>query len=165
MSEPPRPAVEDHTPPRAVLNVINTVLRTVLQSRMHRAVGGGLMLLHVTGRKSGRVYDVPVGRHEYHGQLVASAGGGWRRNLAGGADLEVTLDGRRRRAHGELVEDPREVAEIFSDLLAQVGLKRVNTLGLRLNVDRAPTLEELQAALPNRRVLRLDLLDAEPSAH
>lgn len=165
MSEPTRPAVEDRTPPLAVLKTINAVLRPVLQSPLHRAVGGGLMLLHVTGRKSGRVYVVPVGRHEYHGQLVASAGGAWRRNLAGGADLEVTLGGRRRRAHGELVDDPHEVAQIFSDLLAQVGLKRANTLGLRLNVDRAPTLQELQAALANRKVLRLDLLDAEPAAH
>ncbi|MBK8468323.1 MAG: nitroreductase family deazaflavin-dependent oxidoreductase [Actinomycetales bacterium] len=160
MSEPTPAAVEVRTPPAAALKVANAGLRIILRSPLHRAVSGGLMLLHVTGRKSGRVYDVPVGRHEYNGQLVTSAGGAWRRNLAGGADLEVTLDGRRRRARGELVEDPHEVAQIFSYLLAKVGLKRANTLGLRLNVDRAPTLTELQAALTDRKVLRLTLLDA-----
>ncbi len=81
------------------------------------------MLLYVTGRTSGRVYDVPVGRHEHHGQLVASAGGSWRRNLRHGANLEVTVDGRRLRAYGELVEDPPEVAQIFSDLLNGLGRK------------------------------------------
>ena len=117
------------------------------------------MLLHVTGRQSGRVYLIPVGRHQHNGQLVASAGGRWRRNLAGGGDLEVTLDGRRRHAHGELVDDPLEVSQVFSDLLAELGLKRANRLGLLLNVDRAPTLEELREALGDRQVLRLSLLD------
>lgn len=105
------------------------------------------MLLHVTGRKSGRVYAIPV-------VATSSTATWWPRpaapgdpNLAGGVDLEVTLDGRRHRAHGELVEDPHQVAQIFSDLLDQVGLKRANRLGLKFNVDRAPTMPELSAAL------------------
>ncbi|MFK5636148.1 MULTISPECIES: nitroreductase/quinone reductase family protein [unclassified Ornithinimicrobium] len=151
--------MEDQTPPAALLRVVNPVLRTVLRSPLRGALGRGLMLLHVTGRKSGRVYVVPVGRHVHEGQLVASAGGAWRRNLAGGAALEVTLDGRRRPAHGELVDDPYEVAQIFGDLLSQLGWKRANRLGLKLNVDRAPTTSELQAALVDRRVVRLTLLD------
>ena len=115
------------------------------------------MLLHVTGRKSGRAYVFPVGRHYHDGHLVASAGGAWRRNLVGGAELEVTVDGRRRRAHGELLDDPQVVAEIFGDLLAHLGLKRANRLGLKLNVDRAPTTDELRAALVHRDVLLLSL--------
>lgn len=152
--------MEDVPPPAALLRIVNPVLRTVLRSPLHWPVSKGLMLLHVTGRKSGRVYVVPVGRHVHADQLVASAGGGWRRNLAGGADLGVTLDGRRRPAHGVLVDDPSEVAEIFADLLAQLGLQRANRLGLKLNVDRPPTEAELRAALTDRRVVRLSLLDA-----
>jgi hypothetical protein len=117
------------------------------------------MLLHVTGRRTGRVYVVPVGRHDHHGQLVASAGGAWRRNLAGGAALEVTLDGRRRRAHGELIDDPLMVAEIFGDLLKDLGPRRAVRLGLKVNVDRAPTTGELRAALVDRNVLLLSLLE------
>ncbi|WP_161965163.1 hypothetical protein [Ornithinimicrobium cerasi] len=160
MSVPERPSVEDQRPPASLLRVVNPVLRTILRSPLHRAASTGLMLLHVKGRKSGRVYVVPVGRHVYQGQLVALAGGTWRRNLAGGADLEVTLDGHRRPAHGELIEDPREVAEIFEDLLAQIGPKRANRLGLKLNTDRAPTTTELQAALVDRNVVRLTFLDS-----
>jgi F420H(2)-dependent quinone reductase len=164
VSESVRPAVEDVRLPAALLRMVNPVLRTVLQSRLHRALSRDLMLLHVTGRKSGRVYVFPVGRYELDGQLVASAGGAWRRNLVGGGDLELTLNGRRRRAHGDLVDDPHEVAEIFSDLLAQLGLKRANRMGLKLNVDRAPTVDELRAALVNRKVLRLSLLDTGRAA-
>lgn len=159
MSQPERPAVEDKPPPPLALKLFNPVVRAILGSRLHSALSKDVMLLHVKGRKSGRVYDVPVGRHEHNGQLVASAGGRWKRNLAGGSDLEVTLDGRRRRAHGELVDDPAQVAQIFSDLLADAGLKRANRFGLRLNVDRAPTLDELQSALGDRQILRLSLLE------
>jgi hypothetical protein len=157
MSETARPAVEVKTPPEAVLRIMNPIIVRVLRSPLHRVFSKGLMLLHVTGRRSGRVYVVPVGRHELDGRLVTSAGGRWRQNLRHGAELEVTLDGRRQRAHGELVEDPDEVAQVFSDLLAREGLKKASMMGLKLNVDRAPTLEELRAALTDRKVLRLSL--------
>ena len=70
MSQFVRPAVEDLPPPAALLRIVNPVLRTVLQSPLHRALSSGLMLLHVTGRKSGRVYLFPVGRYELDGQLL-----------------------------------------------------------------------------------------------
>ena len=54
------------------------------------------------------------------------------------------------------------VAEIFGDLLVDVGLRRANRLGLKLNVDRAPTTDELRAALVHRKVLRLSILDTAP---
>lgn len=157
MSGSARPTVESVVPPAVVLKVMNPVVRSILQSRLHRLFSKELMLLHVKGRRSGRVYVVPVGRHEHDGRLVVSAGGGWRRNLAGGGDLEVTIDGRRHPARADLVDDPQEVARIFSELVAEVGLKRANRLGLRIHVDRAPSLEELRAALGDRQVLLVSL--------
>ena len=51
------------------------------------------MLLTVTGRKSGRAYTLPIGRHQQpDGTFVLSAGGNWRHNLRGGADVRVTLE-------------------------------------------------------------------------
>ena len=60
MDESARPAVEAKPPPMAVLKVANAVLRRGLQSPLHRAIGKDLMLLHVRGRKTGRIYVVPV---------------------------------------------------------------------------------------------------------
>ena len=163
VSKREHPPVENRILPYAMLRVVNPVVRTLLKSRLHGVLSRDMMLLHVTGRRSGRVYVVPVGRHEHHGQLVASAGGAWRRNLVGGAALEVTLDGRRRRADGELVDDPEVVAEIFGDLLDHLGPRRAIRVGLKVNVDRAPTTGELRAALVGRNVLRLRLLEPERS--
>lgn len=151
--------MEQRLAPATMVRIINPVLRAVLSSPLHRIASGGLMVLHVRGRRTGRVYDVPVGRHELDGRLVTFGGGAWRVNLRGGADLEVTLDGRRRRAHAVLEEDPDRVAELFLRLLQGVGPKRANRVGLKVNVDRMPTLEEVRAGTAGRAMVLLTLRD------
>lgn len=91
------PAVQDARPPRNVIRFVNPVMKALLRSPLHRLLSKNLMLLTVTGRKTGRVYTVPVGRHESaDGSFVLSAGGNWRHNLRGGADVRITLDGQER---------------------------------------------------------------------
>lgn len=159
MTDPSKPAVEEALAPAAMVKIVNPVLRRLLSSPLHGIAGKGLMVLHVTGRRSGRVYDVPVGRHELDGQLMTYGGGAWRTNLRGGADLEVTIDGRRRRAHAVLEEDPDRVAEIFDRLLRALGPKRANRVALKVNVDRPPTLDEMRVGTAGRAVVLLTLLD------
>ena len=159
MTEPSKPAVEEALAPAAMVRIINPVLRRLLASPLHGIASKSLMVLHVTGRRSGRVYDVPVGRHELDGQLLTYGGGAWRSNLRGGADLEVTIDGRRRRAHAVLEEDPERVAEIFDRLLRALGPKRSNRVALKVSVDRAPTLDEVRAGTAGRAVVLITLLD------
>lgn len=144
MSDSEKPAVERRDAPQSMIRFVNPVMRRLLTSRFHGPMSKGLMVLHVTGRKTGRVYDVVVGRHEVDGQLVAHAGGKWRANLRGGADLTVTLDGRERAAHAVLEEDPQRVAEIFKELLDGIGYRRAVRVGLAVNVDRPPTVAELR---------------------
>jgi deazaflavin-dependent oxidoreductase (nitroreductase family) len=152
-----RPAVESRTPPRALLRMVNPVVKAVLRSPLHRLLGKQLMVLTVTGRRSGRTYSVPVGRYDASdGSLLVSAGGAWRHNLRGGADVRVTLDGRERRAHALLVEDPDEAAREFKALLDRVGPR---ALGMRVHVDRPPTTAEVGAALRGRGVAHVRLID------
>lgn len=132
--------------PRGLSHLINPVMRRLLASPLHGPMSKGLMVLHVTGRKTGRVYDIVVGRHDIDGQLMVHAGGAWRANLRGGADLTVTLDGRERAAHAVLVEDPDRLAEIFMTLLDRFGYQRASRVGLAVNVDRRPTLAEVREA-------------------
>jgi hypothetical protein len=159
MTDTSKPAVQQALAPAAMVRVVNPVLRWILGSPAHRIASRGLMVLHVTGRRSGRVYDVPVGRHELDGQLLTFGGGAWGVNLRGGADLEVTLDGRRRRAHAVLEEDPERVAEIFERLLRGLGPKRANRVGLKVNVDRMPTLDEMRVGTAGRAIVLITLLD------
>jgi hypothetical protein len=152
-----RPAVQPQSPPAALLKVGNAVFRTLLRSPLHGVVSGSFVLLHVTGRKTGRRYDIVVGRHDVDGGLLVVTSVPWRKNFAGGAALEVSDRGRRRPAHGDLVEDPDVVAELYRAEIERLGRKRANRLGIKINVERTPTHEELADAVrrDNLSVVRI----------
>jgi deazaflavin-dependent oxidoreductase (nitroreductase family) len=129
----------------------------VSSSSLHRLLSKRLMLLTVTGRRSGRTYTLPVGRHQSpDGTFVLSAGGNWRHNLHGGTDVIVTLDGRTRAAHATLEDDPQRAAEVIKALLDRAGAR---ALGMKVNVDRSPTVDEIRLALADRGVGYLRLVD------
>src|SRR5205085_11984824 len=70
-----RPPVQDAQPPKNVIRFVNPVAKALLRSPMHRLLSKNLMLLTVTGRKTGRIDTLPVGRHESHdGTFPVSAG-------------------------------------------------------------------------------------------
>jgi F420H(2)-dependent quinone reductase len=117
------------------------------------------MLLSVNGRRTGRTYTVPVGRHESDGILVVSVSGGWRHNLRGGAWVHVTLDGRERTGYAEVEDDPDQVAQTYKNLLDRLGPGGASQLGLKLNVKRLPTVNEVRPAVAQRWIARVRLTD------
>lgn len=136
--------VERVSTPPFLIHVVNPVMKRLLASPLHGPLSRGLMVLHVTGRKSGKTYDVVVGRHVIDGRLYAHANGGWRVNLRGGAEITLTLDGTERRGHAVLVEDRDQVTDIVMTLLERLGPNNAARIGLRVNVDRMPTREEVR---------------------
>lgn len=145
MARTDRPAVERVHPPGVAMKVANPVLRWVLSSpRRASRIGQVVLVLHVTGRRTGRALDVPVGyRHTTDGRLLVLTNSRWRVNLRGRPDVEVTLIGRRLPARAEIVEDPVAVAEVYHSLIAKEGVGLARRLGIRVNVDRNPTRGEL----------------------
>ena len=65
-------------------------------------------------------------------------------NLRGRPEVEVTLRGRRSPAEAELVEDVDAVAAVFRVLICEQGYAKAGRrMGIRINVDRVLTPEEL----------------------
>lgn len=157
MSSPGRPPVEPGQPPRSVLRVLNPLLSALLRSPVHRLFGGEYMLLTVTGRKTGRSYTIPVGRHESGGAFVVYAAGRWRHNLSGGADVRLTVDRRELTGYAELEEDPSRVAEAYKERLDELGIKKARRLGLKVNIDRSPSADEIRPAITGRAVATIHL--------
>ena len=152
-----KPAVQDAPPPKLVLRFVSPLIKAVLRSPMHRLLSKKLMLLTVTGRRTGRTYTVPVGRHPSpDGGLVLSAGGAWRHNLRGGADVRLTVDGRERAAHAVLEEDPARAAAALGRLLERAGPR---ALALKVNVDRTPTVAEIEPAMADRAIAYVSFRD------
>ena len=144
-----RPAVQRVQPPSAPYRVVNRVLGWVLSSpRRASRVGEHLLLLHLIGRKSGRQIEVPVAyRDAADGRLLVLTSSLWRVNLRGRSEVEVTLRGRRLPASAELVEDVDAVARVYQTLISEQGYAKAGRrMGIRINVDRVPTHEELVEA-------------------
>ena len=137
-------------------------MRTILRSPIHRLVSRRLVLLSYTGRRSGRTFSIPVGMHDIDEQMCVLTNSRWRVNLRGAHDLELLLAGQRHAGRGILDEDPDSVAAVYARLIEQLGRARAGrALGIRINVDRTPTLEELRDAVKawGLSILRITLSD------
>ena len=90
---------------------VNPVMDRLLRSRFHALAGRHTVLLEVRGRRSGRVFRVPVTAvPAAPGELLVRSRPGrtWWRNLRGGAPVGVWIGGERRAATGALLEDAQE---------------------------------------------------------
>jgi len=140
-----RPPVERQHPPDALMSVVNPLVRRLVK---RGSFADQLLVLHYVGRRSGRRFDVPAGYHRIDGVVSVLTNSGWRHNFAGGTTIEVTLHGRRQPARAVLVNDPDTVAAVYSRMFSELGLKQApRRLGLRVNLDRLPTVDELRDAV------------------
>ncbi len=93
-------------------------MRSLLRSPFSRLVDGGIVLLTVTGRRTGRRFSFPVQYVEQGGTLWIMSGAGpektWWRNLVGGAQVQVLLRRHPYEGTAEVAtyeEDPATVKE------------------------------------------------------
>jgi F420H(2)-dependent quinone reductase len=137
--------VTRRVPPQRLINLMNPLVRTMLRSRAHRPLDDSLLLLHITGRRTGRIYDIPVGYVQLDDRLLVVTQHAWRANLRGGADLEVTLGGHRRPMHAELDRDPHSVAAAILEVIDCCGVDDAQRrLGLAFHPEQVPALAELE---------------------
>lgn len=93
-----QPTVRMSPPPKPVLRVVNPVIRRLLLSPLAGLLPPAMVVLELTGRRSGRPLVIPVGLHELPEGRVVFSEAPWRLNFAGGREL-VVRRGRERR-HG-----------------------------------------------------------------
>ena len=139
--------VKRSVPPPALVKMGNPLVRMLLGSPLHGVLDDSFLVLHLTGRKTGRRYDIPVGYVDMEGKLAVVTIARWRVNLRGGADVEVTRHGCLRPMHALLEEDPAAVAVSYQAMIGRIGWKKAQRqLGISLPGERAPTLVELNDA-------------------
>ena len=102
----------------AGLRVVSTIITTLL--RIGLPVGPSV-LLSVRGRKSGKIYTIPVALVEHSGTrwLVAAFGEvNWVRNLRAAGQAQLTR-GRRTEAIGVVELETREAAPVLKQFLRE----------------------------------------------
>jgi len=117
-----------------IMTRLNPVVAFVLRSPFHYPLSLGLMLLTVTGRRSGRRYTIPVGyqqRDECLLVLVSKAGRkSWWRNYIDPGPVELRVRGRTLGGEARCV--PRG-SEEFREALAST-FRRHPTLGRQFGI-------------------------------
>jgi deazaflavin-dependent oxidoreductase (nitroreductase family) len=93
------------------MTLATRIVRFLLRSPLHGLVGDRVMLLTVTGRRSGRTYSFPV-RYAVDGRTITVVAEAdrttWWLNLLRQAPVVVRIDGRERHAIAHLVWDADE---------------------------------------------------------
>ena len=126
---------------------LNPAVAWVLRSRLHGLLSWGLMLVTVTGRRSGRTYTIPVGyqRDEEAMTVLVSKPSRkqWWRNYRERRPMTVHVGGRSLAAHAVVVT-PGSAA--FREAMDRT-FRRMPSLGRQFGIayDRRTGLTAAQA--------------------
>ncbi|GAA5170415.1 MULTISPECIES: hypothetical protein [Amycolatopsis] len=141
-------AVTVTRPPAAVVRLLNPAVLAALRTPLGGPLGRSVLVLRFTGRRTGRRYRVPVTAHRWDDGLMVLTSAPWRVNFRGGRDVDVTFEGRTTPMRGVLVEYARTVAETYAKRIEELGPEQAQRrLGLKFAAGRAPTVDELVAAV------------------
>lgn len=140
---------------------LNPAVVWLLRSRLHPLLSWGLLVLTVTGRRTGRRYAIPVG---YQGQgdvltvLVSRASRKqWWRNYRAPAPVEVHVCGRTVPGRAcVLAPDSFEFRDAVDATLRRLpGI--AGQFGIRFDGSRGLTAEQWRTVAANGAVVRIEL--------
>ncbi|WP_337063279.1 hypothetical protein [Kineococcus sp. G2] len=134
--------IHDRRPPRwLVQHIANPLVRRLVPTRLGARLP--VAVLKVTGRRSGRRFEVPVGVHEVAGQCLVFTDAPWRLNFRGGAAAELLRAGQLSAVQMRLVEAPAEVGALFRAAFA-AGITPAQ-IAMAIPAGHDPSDEELAA--------------------
>jgi deazaflavin-dependent oxidoreductase (nitroreductase family) len=98
---------------------INVPMRLVLGLPFNTPLGGRLMLLRHTGRRTGRTYRQPISYVPDGDTLLTPGGGRWKLNLREGEPVTLHLRGRDITATPEFIPEAAEVERLLRHMIAR----------------------------------------------
>ena len=101
-----------------IMNAVNIPMRLLLRLPFPTPLGGQLMLLSFTGRKTGKAYEQPVSYVRDGDTLLTPGGGKWKLNLREGQPVQIRLKGRKVTMWPELIQDATEVERLLLQMKA-----------------------------------------------
>ena len=107
--------------PEPLFVVINPLMRLVLSSPLHVVVSRSLLLMRYRGRRSGIWRTTPL-RYVQDGDVVrcfSSQDTQWWRNLQGGAQVTLTVRGKRVDCEAAVVADQDRARALLAEYLQE----------------------------------------------
>lgn len=137
--------------PEPLFVIINPTARLLLQSPLHRLVSKSLMLITFTGRKSGRNFTTPVRYIRYQGAICCftTATNKWWRNLRGGAEVSLRVEGKTDQYHAIAIEaQPAQIRAALQELFTKFP-QDAPYYDVKIDRDGAPIPGDLDLAAQN----------------
>lgn len=140
----------------------NPMLKWLLRSPWHATASHEVLLITVTGRKSGKPYTTPVNyvRDGDVLSVLSHAHRTWWRNLRGGAPVKIVLQGKTIKTMAAVYEDKADVIELFTQHL-QVAPKYATIFGIEMDSDGRPVPASVEAAAAGKVMIEIELPEEE----
>ena len=135
----------------------NDFMSWMLRSPLHGILSDGMLLLTVTGRKTGKQYTTPVGYYREAGYLwvITSRDRTWCKKLRGGAEVSLLLNRKPVKAIDEPDLDEKAVETRMYEYVKHVP-QAAKPLGIRVQNGNA-NAEDIARTAKDRLFVRLQL--------
>jgi deazaflavin-dependent oxidoreductase (nitroreductase family) len=136
----------------------NAFMSWVLRSPFHGMLSNGMMLITVTGRKTGKSYTTPVGYYEEGGYLwvITSRERTWWKNLMGGAKVGLLLKCRPVQGEADTEVDGKSVEARMVEYLRHIP-QAAKPMRIRME-NKKPNAEDVARTAKDRLFVRIKLL-------
>jgi hypothetical protein len=101
-----------------LMNAGNVVMRRLLSLPFPTPLSARLMLLTVTGRRTGKVYRQPISYVRNGETLLTPGGGRWKLNLEPGRPVSLRIRGKDQPATPTIISDLDEVERLLTVIVA-----------------------------------------------
>jgi len=131
-----------------LLKRINPLVIALLKSRLHGLMSKDVMLITVTGRRSGRSYTRPVSyaREDQTVRCFSRNDTAWWKNLRGGGRVSLRVRGEALQGDAEVIsEDPKRIADALTAFLARVP-RDAAYYDITLDASKTPDPADLERA-------------------
>ncbi len=142
----------------------NPLIRWLVGSRLHFLVSGSIMLMTYRGRKSGKIYTIPMNYLVVTERLytISSRDRVWWRNLLPGADVLLRLKGRDVPARAEAIVEHDQVVQNLA-LLIRNAPQMAKYIGVKIDANGAPDPDDIVREAAGRVIVRSHLIDKAPA--
>ena len=136
----------------------NPMMIWLLKSPLHGMISKGVMLVSVTGRKSGRTISTPTNYLRDGNTLwvISWRDRKWWRNLRGGANVRVLLTGKSVEGRGQVIEEEMAVAQSLFDYYRKVP-NVAKYVGINLDAAGLPVSADCERAAQKMVLVEVDL--------